>query len=319
MSRFNIGPGLFVLGLTLFSGLTQATSFDCAKAASFAEKAICSDSSLGRLDEQLNSQYVRSLEGAQNKAEVRQSQKDWLKLRNNCKTNTCLEASMSERLDTLAGQLTPPTKASPDLDIKSVEQSVSLRAPVPVVSALAGDTAKAIPVVKTAGEDHQAILNLKIGLFVMAVLLLFCIYLHRRGSMTIYQDYTDALWTTLTPVLAIGAYIVASNWLEIPRSYSFIAACVFGGLMSLQVIIQTYRSNGISLFFLLALFAKVTLLIFYFLMLFFLLCGGARTKQDARRRRGWAVLATTVFVVLSGWMCRNRQFSSIDDYIAGRT
>jgi hypothetical protein len=50
-----------------------------------------------------------------------------------------------------------------------------------------------------------------------------------------------------------------------------------------------------------------------------LICGGARTKSQARRRRGWAVLATTLFVFLSGWICRNRQFSSIDDYIAGRT
>lgn len=46
--------------------------------------------------------------------------------------------------------------------------------------------------------------------------------------------------------------------------------------------------------------------------------GGGRTKSDARRRRGWAVAVTTVFVFLSGWMCRNRQFSSIDDYVAGR-
>jgi uncharacterized membrane protein len=117
--------------------------------------------------------------------------------------------------------------------------------------------------------------------------------------------------------LGIGAYFVASAWLEVPRNYSIIAACVLGGLMSLQVLIQTYRSNSIW-FFLLSLFAKVILLTFYLLMMALLLCGGARTKSEARRRRGWAVLATTIFVFLSGWMCRNRQFSSIDDYIAGR-
>ena len=80
-------------------------------------------------------------------------------------------------------------------------------------------------------------------LFVMATLLLVCIYLHRRGTITIYQDYTDALWTTLTPILGIGAYFVASSWLEVPRNYSIIVGCVLGSLMSLQVLSRTGISD----------------------------------------------------------------------------
>ncbi|NMZ04992.1 MULTISPECIES: lysozyme inhibitor LprI family protein [Pseudomonas fluorescens group] len=317
MSRFNIGSGLFVMLLTLVSAHSNATSFDCTKAASFAEKSICTDSALSRLDEQMNSEYVRALDAAPNKAQVRQDQRDWLRLRDNCKTASCLTASMTDRLSVLLRtKVDQPSKAPTSVAATRGDQSetnvISKAATSPMVPAVVKTAAP-----RNATDDHQAILNLKIGLFVMAMLLLVCIYLHRRGTITIYQDYTDALWTTLTPILGIGAYFAASAWLEVPRNYSIIAACVLGGLMSLQVLIQTYRSNSIW-FFLLSLFAKVTLLTFYLLMMALLLCGGARTKSEARRRRGWAVLATTVFVFLSGWMCRHRQFSSIDDYIAGR-
>ncbi len=319
MSRFNIGTGI-ALVLALCSFQSQATSFDCAKAATFAEKSICADSSLSLLDEQLNSEYGRALDSAPNRNQVRLDQREWMRLRDNCTTKSCIATSMTERVNALTG-VEQQTKSTAEFDIKRVEQSVSARVPTPapaVTSQLTGVAKPASPS-KYAQDDHQAVLYLKIALFCMAVLLLICIWLHRRGSMTIYQDYTDALFTSLTPILGFGSYFVFSAWLEIPKNYSVIAACVLGGLMSVQVIVQTYRSNGASLFFLLSLFAKVALLTFYFLMMGLLLCGGSRTKSEARRRRGWAVLATTVFVFLSGWMCRNRQFSSIDDYIAGRT
>lgn len=317
MSRLKIGSGLFAMLLTLVSVHSNATSFDCTKAASFAEKSICTDSALSRLNEQLNSEYVRALDAAQNKGQVRQDQRDWLRLRNNCKTASCLTASMTDRLRALSRtKVDQPSSAPPSVAAARVDQSemnvISKSASTSVIPS----AVKPAPP-RSAADDHQAILNLKIGLFAMAMLLLVCIYLHRQGTITIYQDYTDALWTTLTPILGIGAYFVASAWLEVPRNYSIIAACVLGGVMSLQVLIQTYRSNSVW-FFLLSLFAKIFLLTFYFLMMALLLCGGVRTKSEARRRRGWAVLATTVFVFLSGWMCRNRQFSSIDDYIAGR-
>jgi hypothetical protein len=168
---------------------------------------------------------------------------------------------------------------------------------------------------RSAADDHQAILNLKIGLFVMAMLLLVCIYLHRRGTITIYQDYTDALWTTLTPILGIGAYFVASAWLEVHATTPSLLPVSLVVLCRCRCLFKRTEAtaSGFSFY----LFAKVILLTFYFLMMALLLCGGAKTKSEARRRRGWAVLATTVFVFLSGWMCRNRHFSSIDISPAG--
>mgnify|MGYP003482114419 CR=1 FL=1 len=318
MSRFNIGTGL-ALVLALFCVQSQAASFNCAKAASYSEKSICTDSGLSHLDEQLSAEYGRALDSAANRNQVRLDQQEWLRLRDNCKTRSCLEMSMSNRLNALADATPQQTNSTAEFDINRVEQMAPVRPQAPVItSQYTGVTTPALAS-KSEKENHQAVLYLKIGLFCMAVLLLICIWLHRRGSMTIYQDYTDALFTSLTPILGVGSYFLFSAWLEIPKNYSIIAACVLGGLMSCQVIVQTYRNNGISLFFLLSLFAKVTLLTFYFLLMVFVLFGGGRTKAAARNRNRLVILATTVFVFLSGWMCRNRQFSSIDDYIAGRT
>lgn len=323
MSRFNIVPGLCGLALTLSFNQSYATSFDCKKASTFAEMSICTDGALGRLDEQMNSEYVRALDQAGNKAQVRQDQRNWLQRRDNCTTKSCLSTSISERAKALKGPVVQQTQPTSDFDIKRIEQSMAARAPAPAsvtdAAPNVSEVAKPASSNGNAQDDYNGFLVLKIAVFVMVLVLLMCIWLHRRGSMTIYQDYTDALRTSLTPIFGIGAYFVFGNWLEIPRNYSFYAACVLAGLMSIQVIVQTYRSNGISLFFLLSLFAKIALLSLYFLMMAFLLFGAVRNKRAARRRRGWAVGVTTFFVFLSGWMCRNRHFSSIDDYIAGRT
>jgi len=140
MSRFNIGSGLFAMLLTLVSAHSNATSFDCTKAASFAEKSICTDSALSRLDEQMNSEYVRALDAAPNKAQVRQDQRDWLRLRDNCKTASCLTASMTDRLSVLLRtKVDHPSKAPTSVAATRVDQSetnvISKAATSPMVPA----------------------------------------------------------------------------------------------------------------------------------------------------------------------------------------
>ncbi|POA46252.1 hypothetical protein C1893_20965 [Pseudomonas sp. MPR-ANC1] len=319
MSRLFLGSSLFGLLLALCAAPVSAASFDCSKATTFAENAICAEGALGLLDEQLNAKYVRVLESASNPTDVRQQQREWLRLRDNCKTGQCLSSSMSQRLSELTQQLAKPARLVVGSATKPIVPAATLDSAVNPGPVQASATARPASSVRNAADDHQAVLNLKIALFVMAVLLLICVWLHHRGSMTIYQDYTDALWTSLTPILGIGTYFICNAWLEIPARYSAIAAGVLASLMALQVIVQTYRSNGVSLYFLLALFAKIALLTFYCLMMLILFASNASNKREARRKRGWAVAVTTVFVFLSGWMCRHRQFSSIDDYIAGRT
>ncbi|HHH9441302.1 TPA: lysozyme inhibitor LprI family protein [Pseudomonas aeruginosa] len=328
--------GIAVLSAWLATSLStaQATSFDCAKAQNFAETTICSLAPLQSLDEDLNSQYVRAIDRVPEKvkAEVRQSQRAWLKRRNACTTASCISAAMTDQIRTLAqwgteapaapkveviSTLAPSPSVTSDLPPQNGEFDVNRGAPVPAVQT---DSTAAAP-----GSTHadrslsmptQDMRPFKIALVAMFALLLVCIWLHTRGSMCIYADFTDALWTTLTPLLAIGTYFLA-EWLEFSKTAAGWSALAVLSLMSLQILIQTYRSNGFSPYFILALYAKVVLFtLFIFLMALLLLGGG--TKSDRRRRRGWAVAAGALFAFFTAWMCRNRHFSHIDDYLAGR-
>lgn len=122
----------------------------------------------------------------------------------------------------------------------------------------------------------------------------------------------------MTPFFACAAYFTCL-WLELPTQTAQISAAVVFGLMLLQVIIQTFRHNGFSIFFLLALYAKLLLFTIYFLSMAVLIFGGARTAAQRRRQRNLALGGSALFALLTGWMTRNRSFSHIDDYLAGRT
>jgi uncharacterized protein len=323
----NIGIRLAVAACGLLLGTAQATSFDCAKATTPVEHMICESPQLSNLDEQINSLYVQSLERVADKTALRQEQRDWLKQRNTCTTTDCLVGVMSARVEEKTGAAPPkaapvqkpavPVPASQQKNVVDRSVPTASAVPAPAVSnpaaAPVGVTSKG----PTNTRDPHELLPLKLAGLAVLLLLAAAVWLHHRGSMTIYQDYTDALWTSLTPAIGIGAYF-ALVFFEVPKNYAVIAALVIAGLMALQVIVQTYRSNGVSLYFLLALFAKVGLLSIYFLMMALLLAGGSRNQREARRKRGWMIACTSIFVFFSGWICRHRHFSSINDYMAGR-
>lgn len=64
--------------LVAASGVSDAASFDCAKAATKTEKLICGDAELSKLDEQLSAAYREALVKGANKDSVKQWQKRWL-------------------------------------------------------------------------------------------------------------------------------------------------------------------------------------------------------------------------------------------------
>lgn len=76
--------------------------FDCAKASTFSEKAVCSDTLLGQLDGVLSENYKFMLasdlgDGA--KADLKATQRTWLAQRNKCPDNQCLTTLYRKRVD----------------------------------------------------------------------------------------------------------------------------------------------------------------------------------------------------------------------------
>lgn len=83
-------------------------SFNCSKAVSITEKAICSSIALAAYDLSVSTSYKSTLRFLQDEgdtqaiATIKSSQKEWLHQRNDCGSDTkCLEKLMRERLEVI--------------------------------------------------------------------------------------------------------------------------------------------------------------------------------------------------------------------------
>jgi uncharacterized protein len=87
---------------TLISFQVHGASFDCAKASTFVEKAICTDSKLSRQDEVLGENYKYMLasnigDGA--RKDLKSSQRTWIGGRNKCTDTECISNAYRKRID----------------------------------------------------------------------------------------------------------------------------------------------------------------------------------------------------------------------------
>ena len=80
-----------------------AASFDCAKATTKVEKAICADAQVSELDEHLGRFYFAARERlAENASCLASDQREWLRRRNACADAACLRKLYLDRLAELA-------------------------------------------------------------------------------------------------------------------------------------------------------------------------------------------------------------------------
>ena len=90
-----------VLGLTVlaaFASTAQAVSFDCQKAKTFTEKAICQDPELSALDDELDYMYNNAEAVSKDRKALKKQQGKWLKERDTCQTNACVKKSYQKRI-----------------------------------------------------------------------------------------------------------------------------------------------------------------------------------------------------------------------------
>lgn len=84
---------------------TPVASFDCRKAGTATEKAICSDIPLARLDRSLSDAYAQALSWASDdaeKAKIRDAQRKWVAKRDACGADAaCLTSAYQDRLKAL--------------------------------------------------------------------------------------------------------------------------------------------------------------------------------------------------------------------------
>lgn len=91
-----------VLSALLFSlliitpGQADAASFDCGKASTLVEKAVCADPELSALDEEMAGRY-RIISAMTPDRDAKKEQLYWLGLRNACKDKNCIQSVLQER------------------------------------------------------------------------------------------------------------------------------------------------------------------------------------------------------------------------------
>ncbi|SMC27317.1 Protein of unknown function [Andreprevotia lacus DSM 23236] len=96
-------PLLSACILLLAFAPARAASFDCAKAATATEKAICADGPLSQMDQDLAQVWRKALAIAPAPAVLKAAQRQWLRRRDECGADApCLLARYRERLAALA-------------------------------------------------------------------------------------------------------------------------------------------------------------------------------------------------------------------------
>ena len=76
-------------------------SFNCDKASTIIEKTICSSSELAKLDNSVALAYKNALSNGTH-TDLKTTQKKWIKSRNSCQTEKCIEKAYVERWEDLA-------------------------------------------------------------------------------------------------------------------------------------------------------------------------------------------------------------------------
>ena len=130
---------LLVAVVFLWAHCALGASFDCKKAASPIEKAICASQKLDALDESLGMYYAAAQEkvGAARSC-LRTDQRAWVGERNRCRDDACLERAYLNRLAEL-DPLVPGAISIRYVELPAVKQLVSILPP-------AEDTVAAPPV-----------------------------------------------------------------------------------------------------------------------------------------------------------------------------
>lgn len=88
-------------GCWILGGVAHSASFDCARAQNKVEHLICSNADLSRVDEELAAHYKAALQDTARTEVVRQTQKQWLKQRNDCVNADCVRLAYVHRISAL--------------------------------------------------------------------------------------------------------------------------------------------------------------------------------------------------------------------------
>jgi len=206
-----------------------AASFDCNKAATHVEKLICSDPELSGLDEELSSTYRQALASTNDsqKEQVKQYQREWLKLRNQKAESGVLKELYLARIESLHNLIENNSggeQGQPDQVITPSQPAQESQSQQAQSAAQPDHTTQ--PQQKQANESSsqqgssEPMLSgwTKFWIFLIAsvAFIIIGIYMHQNGNMTVYYDYTDAAMTLASIAVPIIVAVFTANGSLVP-------------------------------------------------------------------------------------------------------
>ena len=105
-----------VVCFVILPSIAFAAGFDCKKASTKIEKIICRDGALSEADEKLSVLYNSAIKRSNNKEELIQNQKAWLKRRNTLDANDLLQLYKDRILELSSPILIPINKINSTCD-----------------------------------------------------------------------------------------------------------------------------------------------------------------------------------------------------------
>lgn len=292
-----------LLLLTLFAGTATAANLDCSQAASFADKTICRDQVLSEMNDALNVVYREALQVARNPAALQSDQQKWLAAQNACTIARCVDDGITARMTTLNQFIRAE------------------RAPVAVNNEASSPVAE-----KGLWQRFVDGPAWKYAMTLLVIGVVACVFLHRRETLTVYTNFTDALVINLLP---LGALIVWGllAWLELPSPIPEAIAVIVLVLAVVFAWISSWNANDALWKVVASFLCKMVLVsVFYALVLFLLLLliptrkkGETRREAEIRNRNQHVVADVVIhemsyaYTFLSVWLCRYVEFSSLSD------
>jgi uncharacterized protein len=102
------------------STISDAASFDCAKASTNIEKSICSNPELSKLDNELSAAYKQEIQKSNLKYDLKTQQREWLKNKiNKCTNESCIADAYTSRTAELSKQTSSTIKNSDSTIVNS--------------------------------------------------------------------------------------------------------------------------------------------------------------------------------------------------------
>lgn len=108
---------IFIYFFLLLNVSLFGVSFDCAKASTKVEQMICADPELSVLDENLSKAFKEAMKSTDDKEQLKKEQFAWMKERNLCKDNVCIQKSYKSRTAELKVFLTDDQKSESDVNL----------------------------------------------------------------------------------------------------------------------------------------------------------------------------------------------------------